>query len=188
MKFLQHSGLRDFHINSQGALQLNFTNYIVSSTISDYEMYKDKLLTRLGDTITNAERQWYNLAIKSGEDSDSLATRIALTGNKDAEQLYDCGRNVVVFVLFKIIFCYAGRECYEATRPEPTDVTEAATLASELALPCVSKSSAHQHHRHHRCSCRHSAISSVVTDSVSPNVEVKHQVAPTNADIRLILV
>ena len=63
---------------------------------------------------------------------------------------------------------------------KPTDVTEAATQASELALPCVSKSSAH-HHRHNRYSGRHSTVSPVVIDSVSPNVEVKHQVDPTNA-------
>ena len=122
-----------------------------------------------------------------------MATRIALTGNKDAEQLHDCGRNVIVF---EIIFIMQEESAMKLRVQKSTDITEAATLALELALPCVSKSSAHQHHRHHRCSCRHSAISPVVTDSVSPNVEVKHQVAPINADnsvktgsdIRLILV
>ena len=108
-----------------------FHAYIPLSMISDYEACKDKLLTRLGDTITNAERQWHNLSIKSGEDSDSLATRIVLTDKKDAEQLHDCGRNVIVFVLFK----------YEATCQAGSDSgigTGTALCVQELSAPASS--------------------------------------------------
>ena len=81
----------------------------------------------------------------------------------------------------KLYFVIQEENAMKLRVQKPTDVKEAVTLASELALPCVSKCSVHLY-QHNRYSCCHSTINQVVADSVSPNVEVKHWVDHTNAD------
>ena len=57
-----------------GPQQRRIYMHIPMEMLNDYDACKDEILTSLGDTVTQAEKQWHNLSIKPGDDWNSIAT------------------------------------------------------------------------------------------------------------------
>ena len=97
-----------FHTNSLGALQLTFMHMI-----TNYNACKDKLLTRLGDTLTNADHQCYNLTIQPGENWDSLATHIVLIGMRMLSNCTTVEKVLSSLYLYQTFISLCRRDCCE---------------------------------------------------------------------------
>ena len=154
---------QNIHVHLSGRAQDALAQVPLLS-IDDYDVIKDTILDALGDTPDSADRSWWSMVRKSGEDACAFYLRIRACGIMRMQGLISKEEILEKLVLSRFL-SLLSQDCYtHATDRRPKDGLEAAKIVHEFeerrAYTRERSGWRQDHHRHNLHSSRREPNSS----------------------------
>ena len=154
---------QNIHVHLSGRAQDALAQVPLIS-IDDYDVIKDTILDALGDTPDSADRSWWSMVRKSGEDACAFYLRIRACGIMRMQGLISKEEILEKLVLSRFL-SLLSQDCYtHATDRRPKDGLEAAKIVHEFeerrAYTRERSGWRQDHHRHNLHSSRREPNSS----------------------------
>ena len=122
---------QNIHVHLSGRAQDALAQVPLIS-IDDYDVIKDTILDALGDTPDSADRSWWSMMRKSGEDACAFYLRIRACGIMRLQGLISKEEILEKLVLSRFL-SLLSQDCYtHATDRRPKDGLEAAKIVHEF--------------------------------------------------------
>ena len=114
-----------------GRAELAFAQ-VDSTLLGDYEAVKECLLQSLGDTPEEADRQWWTMKRRSGEQISAFCLRLSSTGNRRFSGLVTREEIVQKVLLSRFMFLLSPDAYTCVSAKEPKNAQEAAKMVQDF--------------------------------------------------------
>ena len=122
---------QNIHVHLSGKAQ-DALSQVPLASLDDYDVIKATLLDALGDTPSSADRNWWSLVRKAGEDACAFYLRIRACGIMRLQGLVSKEEILEKLVLSRFLSLLSADSYAHATDRRPKDGLEAAKIVHEL--------------------------------------------------------